>query len=192
MSASAAAIKDRLDRIGTVVQAVKKGIELCLETKRPPSEVLTSDMLDSFAPDVVTELARIGWLKVVNDQMHQDRSGPVEVPRLAASMPIKGAGSVRQPTHPVGGRNPRGAWEPLENITLQAANGRLKALAEFTYEDAEYLYDHSRQQERGYAKRAAWAAKAKEMLGDDRRKTISKLNKSQVAELSMMAKGAWS
>jgi hypothetical protein len=140
-------------------------------------------MVDTLAVDVARELIRIGWMKLVGDELHFERTGRLPAERLPST-------PTRLPSHPVIGRNPRGAWKPL-SLTVEI-NGGYKALVELTVEDVTALAIDYSAKAAGYARRAEWCERARRLMEVSKKETVARLNKEQLKKLAEMAKGAWS
>lgn len=164
----------------TYEQAIHTGIDWCLHSSRPPSEVITDATLDMLTPEAFREFARRGWVSELNNTLHHERTPPAE------------SVNARPGGHPMAGRNPNGAWSPLD-IRMVGADGSLKRLAIFDIEDIEYLYVEAEAQEQGWARRRRWAESARKMLAAHKRaKRIEQLPRAQVAELGELARESWS
>ena len=165
-----------------VSQAIREGLSWCRAASRPPSIIITDDKLEMLTPEAFRELARRGWVSSVNDLLHHQRAWPA-----AAAKAVARAG-----THPVAGRNPRGAWSPLQDIVMVGADGWLKALAQFDADDLESLRLEAVGQEKGWARRHRWAKRAAQLLAAHNKATrVEQLPKSQLGELAELAVESW-
>ena len=172
-----AAVKEELG----YEDAISQGVEWCLELKRPSSAVITDDVLDGLSPEAFRAFARHGWLDKVNNRLGFERN--------RACRPAKAA---RPGSHPAMGRNPSGAWKPLD-IPMQGADGALKRLASFDLEDLEHLRTEALGKEQGWRRRRVWTERARKLVkAHASAERIEQLPKSQVEELSKLAREAWS
>jgi hypothetical protein len=163
--------------------AVVEGVAWCIAAKQPPSKIITDAILEGLSPAAFREMARRGWIYEVNNALHSGRS-PETRPADRST--------ARPGGHPADGRNPRGAWKPLDDIAVVGADGALKRLASFELADLAFLRDQALAQETGWAKRRAWAERGSELLKASKKSRIEELSKFQVEELSRLAGEAWS
>ena len=94
--------------------------------------------------------------------------------------------------HPADGRNPAGAWKPLD-IHRLGADGIFKRLVEFDLGDLEFMRLEALGQERGWKAQREWTEVATAMLDAHRSaKRIEDLSKKQQGELGTLAAEVWS
>jgi len=168
----------------TFSEAIELVAHECIKSGNAPSKIISENRLADLSPEAFERLAILGWISEVNNHLHYSRSEPAQEEQEAVG--------TRPGTHPISGRNPRGAWRPLENIRMQGADGTLKPLADFTLADVERLRDIAQSQVDGWARRRKWANCAAKLLsakGAGQR--VGALKKSQVEELSKLASEAW-
>lgn len=179
---TAAALKQPL-ALADIAEATQYGVQLCNDSKNLPSEVITVELAKRLPGDVLYEMARVGWIRQINDEFHQMR----QIGKPDAE------GTARRPaSHPISGRNPRGAGIASLARLLYGADNKLKQLAEFTLADVRFLRKDSENQRDSFARRAAWAVRAEELLTANKKaQTVKDLNSSQVEELSKLADGVW-
>lgn len=123
--------------------------------------------------------ARLG-LRSINDELYHNRTPEKTAARLA-----------RSGGHPVVGRNPRGAWEPLD-IPLVGADGALKRLAAFEVADLEALRAEAIAQQGAWAHRERFAERGAELLqGHKRAKRLGQLSKKDQKQRAELARVAW-
>lgn len=158
--------------------AILAVVDTCKRTGQPPSDVVGEPELESLSQDVFQEIARVGYVGLVNDWLHRERCAV-------------GGGSVQAspPMHPSMGRNPRD-WHPLDR-TLVGADNRLKPLWKFDAHDAVALRQQAEAQRAAFARRKRWTELALAMLSEHEVTRIENLPPDEIDRLGREADLAW-
>lgn len=163
------------DRLSALVESWS---QRCLDTGKPPSEVLTEADMAGLDADVAVHLLRAGAVAATNGRLGGLRPAPGDA-----------AGPRRNPIHAAQGRNPT-VWRGL-GIALVAADGVLKPLLAFSLSDAEHLASHAGTMQAAWSRRQGWAKKAAVLLKKHDRELVSELPAEVLAELDEKALEAW-
>lgn len=154
----------------------------CIESGQPPSEVVTDAEINDLSSDDLLRFARIGAVASVNDWLHNERGRKVE--DESAPQPRYGP-----PMHACRGRNPT-LWRAL-GITLGGADGRLKALINFSADDLRSLAADAKLQRAAWTKRESWALTAEKALREHEAELLVDLPAEVLADLDARAEKAW-
>jgi len=73
--------------------AISEGVRWSLEAQKPPSEVLSAEVLSDLSPEAYEALALYGWVSSVNNSLHDSRRAV----RVSGSAPRTGGHPVNGP-----------------------------------------------------------------------------------------------
>jgi hypothetical protein len=173
----------RQDTEWTVQEFVQLIVERAVEEGTPPSVVVLSTDFDALCPEAFRELARVGAVRMANDELHELRRG------------VSGEGDEGDGPRPGPAGRSSTAWRDqlwMATVTLVGADGVFKPVTRFGVNDLDALKATAKVNESAWRDRSRWAAKAVALLTEHGAAIVAGLPRDVLLGLDEQAKEVWS